>query len=215
MGDVPLSTPYSPPSILDPISVFISSDSEEFADLRNQLQRYIDAEYMYNEERTHDEDERAILVHQGKVMKAILVERGSAESFEEAMKNDLDKSQIYVGIFGNRDSEPTRKEYDYARQLGLPLLVYYFTVPPRIARGLHTNVVRFLGAQTRQVRIRGNYRKIVARTPTDLIDIILSDLACKVPDIVREAIAMRQMLVEKAPVSVIGAIQKVRKTVFD
>lgn len=195
--------------------VFISSDSEEFAELRNQLQRYIDAEYMYNDERTHDEDENAVFVHQGKIMKAILVERGSAESFEEAMKNDLDKSQIYVGIFGKRDSEPTRKEYDYARQKGLPLLVYYFTVPARSAKGVHSKVVRFLAAQTKQVRIRGNYRKIEARTLTDLIDIILSDLTCKVADIVREAIAMRQMLVEKAPVGVIGAVQRVRKTVFD
>jgi hypothetical protein len=209
---------YSPPSTPKPIQIFISSDSEEFAELRKRLEDCINTEYMYNEQRTLEEDEKAEFVHQGIIMKAILVERGSEESFEESMKAGIDAAQIYVGIFGNQYSEPTRKEYDYARQLGLPLLVYYFTDPPKVAKGSHSRVVRFLKRDvqnTHHVHIRGNYRKIEAREFTELIDIILSDLASKAADMVREAIAVRRMLLEKTPDSVIGVILRARKTVFD
>lgn len=177
---------YTPPTTPKPIQVFISSDSEEFAPLRKRLQKCIDAEYMYNDARTYEEDEEAEFVHQGTIMRAIIIEKENEETFEERMKNGLDNSQIYVGIFGNDYSDPTCKEYEYARQIGLPLLVYYFTQPARTARGAHTSVVRFLNKnlkkQVPSIVIRGNYSKIEARQDTDLIDLILSDLACTVAD---------------------------------
>ena len=180
------------------------------------MQKCIDAEYLYNSERTLEEDEKGVLVHQGILMKAILVERGSQESFEQRMKDGLDSSQIYVGIFGDQFSDPTCREYDYARKLGLPLLVYYFTVPPRIAKGVTTKVVQFLAKNVqKQVVIRGNYRRIEARTPSELIDIIPSDLACTLADIVREAIRIRSMLLGGAPDGTIAAILRARKTVFE
>jgi hypothetical protein len=210
---------YAPPSTPEPILVFISSDSDEFADLRLRLQECIDSEYMYNSKRTLEEDspKKAELVHQGKIMKGILVEKGSEESFEEAMKRGIKRSQIYVGIFGDDHSEPTQKEYDFARQLGLPLLVYYFTEPAKVAKGVHTKVVRLLKnkAENDHVHIRGNYRRIEAREPNELIDIILSDLACKVADFVREGTEDRRMLLESAPDAAIGAILRAKRTVFD
>jgi hypothetical protein len=171
---------------------------------------------MYNSKRTLEEDEIGVLVHQGTVLKAILVEKESEESFDERMKAGINSSQIYVGIFGNRYSDPTCKEYEYARKLGLPLLVYYFTMPARTARNVDTNVVRFLEKDVRKrVVIRGNYRRIEARTSTELIDLILSDLACTAVDIIREAVATRRMLLEEAPNGVISAILTARKTVFE
>lgn len=199
--------------------MFISSNSDEFAELRIRLEECIDSGYMYNSKRTLEEDspKKAELVHQGKIMRALLVEKGSEGSFEEAMKKDIKLSQIYVGIFGNHYSEPTRKEYEYARKLGFPLLVYYFTESPRIAKGSHCKVVRFLQNTVKndQVHIRGNYGRVEAHDQTELIDIILSDLACKAADIVREGIENRRMLLAKAPDAAIGAILRARKSVVD
>jgi hypothetical protein len=198
--------------------VFISSDSKEFGELRERLQKCIDAEYMYNDERTYEEDEKAEFVHQGNIMKSVVVEAKSEETFEERMKEGLESSQIYVGIFGNLYSVPTCREYEYARQLGLPLLVYYFTQPARVARGAHTKVVRFLNRnlkdQNPSLVIRGNYGKIVARQYAELIDLILSDLACTVADNVRETVGVRQMLIKMAPNSTVGVVLRARKPVF-
>lgn len=184
--------------------------------LRCDLQKCIDAEYVYNSERTLEEDKRGVLVHQGRLMKAILVEKSSEESFDERMKKGLDDSQIYVGIFGNQYSDITCKEYEYARKLGLPILVYYFTEPAKMAKGLQTKVLRFLRKDVRKdIVIRGNYNKIEARTPTKLIDLILADLACLVADNVREAVALRRMFAKQTPDGTIGAILRARKTVFE
>jgi len=99
--------------------------------------------------------------------------------------------------------------------LGLPLLVYYFTEPARIAKGVKTKMVRYLKKNVKkELVIRGNYKRIEARTPTDLIDLILSDLACKVADNVREAIALRTMLIKAAPDSTIRAVLRAKKPVF-
>ena len=148
-------------------------------------------------------------------MKAILVEKGSQETFEERMKAGLDDSQVYVGIFGNDYSPTTCKEYEYARGLGLPLLVYYFTEPAKTAKGVQTKVVNFLRKDVRkELVIRGNYRKIEARTPTELIDLVLADLACLVADNVREAVALRRMFARETPYSTILAIIRARKPVF-
>lgn len=167
---------------------------------------------MYNLMRT---DERTELVHQGVIMKAVVVERESDESFDLAMKKGIERSQVYVGIFGKDYSSPTQKEYHAARQRGLPIFVYYYTQPPHTAKGLHTKVTRFLGEIEPDFRIRGNYRKIEARNDTELVDLILSDLACKIVDLAREAVSFRRMLLEKAPDDVIAAILRARKSVFE
>ena len=193
--------------------VFISCDSEEFPGLRDRLQKAIDSEYMYNVMRTDERDE---LVHQGVIMKAVVVERESDESFDLAMKKGIEKSQIYVGIFGKDYSIPTQKEYHAARQRGLPILVYYYTQPPHIAKGFHTKVTRFLEKDVKpELRIRGNYGRIEAHDDMELVDLILNDLACKTVDLAREAMSFRRMLLEKAPDDVIAAILRAKKSVFE
>ena len=214
---IPLSLPYDPPTNPEPIQVYISSDSVEFGPLRKHLQQCINAEYMYNKQRTNEEEEAAKFIHQGVVMKGLLVEGTSGESFDQRMKKLLDVSHIYVGIFGNNYSDPTRREYNYACKLGLPLLVYYFTVPPQKAKGTTSKVVQFLDKTVRsrnKLVIRGNYRKIEARKPNELIDIILSDLACTVADIAAEGITGRKMILESAPTAIIDAVLRARRTVF-
>jgi hypothetical protein len=96
---------------------------------------------MYNQKRTDEEHE---IVHQGVITQGFIVEGEHDESFDLAMKRGLGSSQMYVGIFGKRSSGPTKKEYKAARRLGLPLLIYYFTKPPRKASSVHDGVVKFL-----------------------------------------------------------------------
>jgi len=201
--------PSNPPT---PFHVFISCDSDEFGKLRQDLRAAIDSEYMYNAKRTEEQEE---LVHQGIVTRAVLVEAESDESFEIAMKRGLTDSQIYIGIFGKNYSIPTVKEYDYARKHGLPILVYYFTKPPRKAKDARGKIVNFLNTEVKpRVRIRGNYSKIEVREEQGLLDLILTDLACKTTDLVREAVSVRRLFLE-APDAVIATVLRARASVFE
>ena len=51
--------------------MFISSSTDEFSELRYKLRDSINSEYMFNDERTQDEEE---IVHQGIIMEGFLVE---------------------------------------------------------------------------------------------------------------------------------------------
>ena len=193
--------------------MFISSATDEFSELRYKLRDSINSEYMFNDERTQDEEE---IVHQGIIMEGFLVEKESGESFDAAMKEGIESSQIYVGIFGNRYSEPTVKEYEAARKIGIPLLVYYFTRPAHRAAGLQTRAVKFLEREVKPfVKIRGNYSRIVARQNNELVDYVLADLAAKVTDLVRESVAVRRMVLENAPVELLAAVLRAKRSVFE
>jgi len=193
--------------------VFISSSTDEFSELRYKLRDSINTEYMFNDERTQDEEE---IVHQGIIMEGFLVEKESGESFDAAMKEGIESSQIYVGIFGNRYSEPTVKEYEAARKIGIPLLVYYFTRPAHRAAGLQTRAVKFLEREVKPfVKIRGNYSRIVTRQNNELVDYVLADLAAKVTDLVRESVAVRRMVLENAPVELLAAVLRAKRSVFE
>jgi len=162
--------------------------------------------------RTEEEEE---LVHQGVVMQGFLVERESDESFDVTMRHGIDSSQVYVGIFGKEYSEATVKEYEDAREKGLPLLVYYFTEPPHKAAARHDRVVRFLHREVKPaVRIRGNFSRIVVVGRSELIDQILVDLAANVTNLVRESVAVRRLLLKNAPPELLGAILRAKKSVF-
>lgn len=202
-------TPSNPPT---PVRVFISSDSDEFGPLREALCLAINSEYMYNQKRTVQQQE---LVHQGNVMKAILVEEESDESFDISMKRDLTNSQIYVGIFGKHYSGPTVKEYHFARKLGLPLMVYCFTQPPRQAKSHPGRVLKFLESEVKpRVTIRANYARIEVQNQEALIDLILCDLASRIADLVRESVSVRRLFL-RAPDTVMAAILRAKKSVFE
>lgn len=193
--------------------MFISSSTDEFSELRYKLRDSINSEYMFNDERTQDEEE---IVHQGIIMEGFLVEKESGESFDALMKEGTETSQIYVGIFGNRYSEPTVKEYKAARKIGMPLLVYYFTRPAHRAAGLQTRAVKFLEREVKPfVKIRGNYSRIVVRQNNELVDYVLADLAAKVTDLVRESVAVRRMVLENAPVELLAAVLRAKRSVFE
>jgi hypothetical protein len=202
-------TPSNPPI---PIHVFISSDSNEFGPLRKSLCSAIDSECMFNKKRTDEEQE---LVQQGILMKGILVEAKTDESFDIAMKRGLTNSQIYVGIFGKCYSEPTVKEYHFARKLGLPLMVYCFAQPPHQARSRPGRVLKFLNSEVKpRVTIRANYDRIEVRSEEALVDLILSDLASRAADLVREAVSVRRHFL-RAPDTVMAVILRSRDSVFE
>jgi hypothetical protein len=168
---------------------------------------------MYNQTRTDEEHE---LVHQGAITQGFVVEEESDQSFDLAMKRGINSSQFYVGIFGKINSEPTRKEYRAARRLGLPLLIYYYTEPPRIASRTHGSVVNFLEKEVKPfVKIGGNFRELRLRNEDNLIDCILNDLTSRVTDLVRESVATRKLILEQAPSDLLAAILRSGKPIFE
>jgi hypothetical protein len=168
---------------------------------------------MYNQKRTDEEHE---LVHQGAITQGFIVEVESDESFDLAMKRGIGSSQMYVGIFGKRSSEPTKKEYKAARRLGLPLLIYYFTKPPRKASSMHGDVVKFLDKEVKPfVRVGGNFRELVLHNEKDLVDRVLADIAARVTDLARESIATRRLILEHTPPELLAAILRSGKPIFE
>lgn len=180
--------------------------------MRQRLKAVIDSEYMSNVLRTNEREE---FHHQGVIMQGFLVERESDESYDVAMRRGIDVSQVYVGVFGKEYSKATVDEYREAREKGLPLLVYYFTEPPQKAAGLHSKVIKFLEREVKPaVKIRGNFSRVTMRERDELIDQVLVDLAARVADLARESVAVRRLILEKAPPELLGAILRAKRSVF-
>ncbi len=94
------------------IGVFISSHQREFQVLRNSLRDAIDGEDLFSKF----------------IMRAELVEKKGGTTIKGDISAAMERSAIYVGIFGNRFSEPVQLEYEEAKRRGLPVLV--FEIPP-------------------------------------------------------------------------------------
>lgn len=88
--------------------VFISSHTKEFKPLRDLLKDTLEGEDFL----------KKVLI------KVELVERRSGERIRGDITIALSSSTMYVGLFGNKYSEPTIAEYKDARRRGLPLLVF-------------------------------------------------------------------------------------------
>jgi len=155
--------------------VFISSKESEFREFRQDLKEAINSE-RWAEQR---------------LMTAILVEDQRRSVVFGEIRRELDKSSIYVGIFGNKWSDWTVAEFKYARSLGLPLMVYRFgKAGTRHRPGRRSRVTRFMNDEVRpNVKVREPYTKL-----DTLLDAIMSDLAVVTCDMVRESTDIRKRL---------------------
>ena len=96
--------------------IFISSVQKEFAEERRKLAEHIENDPVC-----------------GRFFDVFLFERlpAKARSAEEVYLDELEKSDIYIGIFGNdygredaNGLSPTQKEYERASELNLPRLIF-------------------------------------------------------------------------------------------
>ncbi len=121
-----------------------------------------------------------------------VVEYRREGNIQQKIMKALNRSHLYVGIFGNEYSQPTVDEFHEAVKRGMNTLVYYFTVPPSTLKekagtpSKPNQVHDFLMGQvkTANLTIRGNYKNLVIKTPSDLEDEIVADLSAEVMEMI-------------------------------
>jgi hypothetical protein len=162
------------PQLEQPFVVFISSKQSEFEQFRQELKETIDTERWSNQ----------------RPMRAILIENERGSVIDAEIKRELDRSSIYVGVFGQKWSDWTVAEFRYARSLGLPLLVYRFGRGGSGRPGKKSEVTKFVRDEVRQTtRVREPYTKLGR-----LSDAIMSDLVIQACEMVRESSDIRKRL---------------------
>jgi len=151
------------------IVVFISSNQNEFKDLRKELKDAIDEATLFDKF----------------LMKAELVELRGGERISGDITRALKDAAIYVGVFGDRYSKKTIEEYRQARRQGIPLLV--FDIVPK--RRDH-QVKAFL---EKQVKTLDDCR-ITTLRPSEMLKGILQRIANEVAEIAQQNLEIRRSI---------------------
>ncbi len=160
-----------------PIVVFISSHQKEFQDLRDALGNAIDSEDFLKKY----------------IMEAELVDKRSGTRIHGDIRAALQRSTIYIGIFGDEYSEDTKLEYLEARRRGLPIIVFD-VVPAKRTKGKRDSRVEdFLTSQVKKlddVRVT----RILTRPsrPGEVLNIIIQRLANVVTELVQQNLTVRK-----------------------
>jgi hypothetical protein len=120
---------------------------------------------------------------------AEVVEYGRGGDIEKKMTDAMNKSQLYVGLFGKEYSERTKLEYFDAVKRGMTTLVYYARPSHTLKelKGSSNKVYAFLMKEAKpRTLIRGNYQRKIIRSLDELEDEIVVDLLAEVTDMVRQ-----------------------------
>jgi hypothetical protein len=164
----------------EPFIVFISSSQNELQRLRHRLRRAINLVEFVDQH----------------IMKAILIEDQRRPVIKQEIKDKIEKSAVYVGIFGRVRSGWTIAEFNEARERGLPLLVYHFKRTTRPGRprqrapGPLSPAERYLARHVMPLSI--NVRTY--RSEAGLIQGVLQDLTTQVADMVNENAKIRKTI---------------------
>lgn len=121
------------------------------------------------------------------------MENAPGTIIDQKILKAMNRSQLYVGIFGNQYSEPTVGEFHEALRRGMNPLVYYYTEPPvGLVDSAPTptkpnKVYTFLMEQVKTIGIliMGNYKRINIRTQSELENAIVTDLTGEVIEMIK------------------------------
>lgn len=121
---------------------------------------------------------------------AEVVEYRRGGDIERKITEAMNRSQLYVGLFGEKYSDRTRREYLDALNRGMTTLVYYFNSALRTLKeseDASNEVYKFLmkDVYPLKVAIRGNYDRIEIKTLEKLADEIVVDLLAELTDMIR------------------------------
>jgi hypothetical protein len=187
----------APPEVDKPIVVFISSAQEEFEKFRLQLKETLNSEPWSNQN----------------VIRAVLIESQRRTVIPNEIRDALDQSSIYVGIFGRQLRDWPVAEFKYARSCILPQLIYKYERPSRRGRpsrhrraGRRTEVERFLEREAYGpgIRVFGPYHNLDELQE----EIIPGDIAITVAQMVGENADIRRRLYQSIPQSTITASRR-------
>jgi hypothetical protein len=99
------------------------------------------------------------------------------ESTHHASLDEVDRSQVYVGIFGGRyGSGITEAEYRRARERGLPCFIYFKDEANILADGRETDLKRADQLAALKEELRHLHTIITFPTPDDLAAKVTADL---------------------------------------
>jgi hypothetical protein len=168
----------------------VSSAEDEFRSLRANLKDTIDKVQIVNYKRVVDIGERETSVprqYTQFLFKAEVVEYSRDGNIDQKVLRAMNRSQFYVGIFGNDYSSRTVEEFKDALKRGMSPLVYYYTEPPSVLKqnkgstAKPNEVYDFLINYVYPIAIiNGNYSRINFKTQADLEDEIIADLSAEV-----------------------------------
>jgi len=120
---------------------------------------------------------------------AEVVEYGRGGDIEKKMTDGMNKSQMYVGLFGKEYYERTKLEFLDAIKRGMTTLVYYARPSHTLKelKGSSNKVYAFLMKDVKpKTLIRGNYQRKAIKTLAELEDEIVVDLLVELTDMVRQ-----------------------------
>jgi len=127
---------------------------------------------------------------------AEVVEYSRVGDIERKMRTAMNKSQLYLGLFGKEYSQRTVKELDDALNRGMTILLYYFTSPPvALTSKPKTDKVYQLFNEKiipKGILIRGNYRTVEMKTDEELLDEIYVDILAELTEMIRQYHAVQK-----------------------
>lgn len=121
-----------------------------------------------------------------------VVEYSRVGDIDRKINIAMEKSQLYVGIFGQEYSSTTVQEFNKARDRGMTTMVYYFTDPPAPLKGksapkTQSKFYEFLTHEVYpRVFIRGNYKRVEIKTRQELEDEIVVDIVTELTLMIRQ-----------------------------
>ena len=169
-----------PEAVSNPIVVFISSSQDEFNSLRKRIKKALENEAFADYS----------------LMKGLLIEDERGPVIKQKVKTHIDKSAIYLGIFGRVRSKWTIAEFWEARDRGIPLLIYHFKRVTRPGRprqatgGPKSPAERFLRAHVRTLSIFVSTH----HSEAGLLKKLLQDLAFQTTELVNENAQIRKVI---------------------
>ncbi len=173
--------------------MFISSNEDEFSDLRGELKDVLEKVQVFNSKRLEETVDKSFAPkysHHLIVPEVVEYSRGS--DVERKINIAMKKSQLYVGIFGLEYSNTTVKEFDQALDRGMTTLIYFFTEPPAPlkSKSLTKSQSEFYDFLIDEVHpktlIRGNYKRVEIKTRQELEDEIVDDILAELTVMIRQ-----------------------------
>ena len=160
--------------IEDFVYIFVSSDQDEFYDIRPKLKRDIQKYSLKFNQLFHVK----------------LVEHSRSIVIDKDIQKSLQKCEILILLIGTEQSDYTEKEFIIAWNAGIPTLVYLYLDRGDIDPTIPT--YKFLKQVVEpKVRIRGLHAPY--RTYDSLRSDIFADLAYEVTELIHQSVEVRKV----------------------